>query len=174
MKNEATSGSHSVIWGRLLMLEFLMNTTFLFEILLLLAPEIHLGSLYLPAILQCLQKGYSTSFSKMCIVLFFFPPESSFRRWCPLLFAGTEKLIFPIFYFLVCLLCVLVVFCLFWLLFCFVCFFVFGWLGFFHSNYSVFLDLCSFLILETGQFWQLQKLIRQEKSARQDSNILVN
>lgn len=56
------------------MLEFLMNTTFLFEILLLLAPEIHLGSLYLPAILQCLQKGYSTSFSKMCIVLFF-PPQ---------------------------------------------------------------------------------------------------
>lgn len=115
-----------------LMLEFLMNTTFLFEILLLLAPEIHLGSLFFLSACHSpmLTKRLFNVFFKMCVVLFF--SESSFRRQCPLLFPGTEKLIFPVFhyYFLVCLfLRVCLVFCFCFCFFCLLVLFVFWLVG---------------------------------------------
>lgn len=77
-----------------------------------------------------LTKRLFNVFFKICVVLFF--SESSFRRQCPLLFPGTEKLIFPVFhyYFLVCLfLRVCLVFCFCFCFFCLLVLFVFWLVG---------------------------------------------
>lgn len=90
-----------------------------------------LSNAYKKAI-QCLFQNVRCSFFS----------ESSFRRQCPLLFPGTEKLIFPVFhyYFLVCLfLCVCLVFCFCFCFFCLLVLFVF-WLvggGSVHSNKTI-------------------------------------
>lgn len=80
-----------------------------------------LSNAYKKAI-QCLFQNVRCSFFS----------ESSFRRQCPLLFPGTEKLIFPVFhyYFLVCLfLCVCLVFCFCFCFFCLLVLFVFWLVG---------------------------------------------
>lgn len=118
-----------------------MNTTFLFEILLLLAPEIHLGSLFficLP-LSNAYKKAIQCLFQNMRCSFFF---RELFQETMSLTISRNRKTDIPCFpllflglFVFACVFGFLFLFLLF-LFACFVCFLV-GWGGSVHSNKTI-------------------------------------